>query len=313
MYKMKHSIAALAILGTALFSSGAAHADLTIQGAKGLPLNPTAELPQGTVLEGSLIDLGNLRVSDPFGGVPGTFDAGDFHFYGIHAATRQSSRLEINGGVDHLKADNNRINTLVDTGFPFGLQPGTATPNFDDLNETGLSLGAKFLLKKGATPQDVSIALGGGFSSALVNNGYAYLVGSKGFGDMGEGRSRLKLHLGVRYDRFRTDEITARVETGFGSGTPNFGRFKSSKVSVYGGAEYQIGRDYALIGEIQSKNNDFESDVTGDLNNDVKTPFSVALRYAPKDERGTLTVGAARQGLTGDKGYFVQLGYKFGG
>lgn len=77
------ALATLALVGL----SGAARADLTISGAVGLPLNPTAQIPQegGARIQGNYYRLGD-----------GASD------YGIVGATRLGDGLEINGGVTRL-------------------------------------------------------------------------------------------------------------------------------------------------------------------------------------------------------------------
>lgn len=76
-------LAALALAGT----TGAARADLTINGAVGLPLNPTAQIPEqgGARIQGNYYKLGNGIKS-----------------YGILGATRVGDNLEVNGGYNKL-------------------------------------------------------------------------------------------------------------------------------------------------------------------------------------------------------------------
>lgn len=84
---MKNSLkVALATIALAGMTS-VAHADLTINGAVGLPLNPTAQIPEpgGIRLQGNYFDLAD--------GVKN---------YGILAAGRVAGTLEINGGVTRL-------------------------------------------------------------------------------------------------------------------------------------------------------------------------------------------------------------------
>jgi hypothetical protein len=162
----KIAVAALAMLGT----TSAARADLTLQGAVGLPLNPTAQipLPGGVRVQANYFDLG-----EEFGS--------DAQYYGLHAAGRLGERLEINGGVSKLDAD----------GF------------FDNFDRTGFDLGAKYLFTRETDPAGVRIAAGVGYSRALLKNVHAYVVGTKSFGRGITGNSApITGHLGVRYDRF---------------------------------------------------------------------------------------------------------------
>lgn len=90
---------ALATIALASISS-AAHADLTINGAVGLPLNPTAQIPEqgGFRVQGNYYRLGS-GVKD----------------YGVVGAARVASTVEVNGGVTRLSG------TADDrTGVAFG-------------------------------------------------------------------------------------------------------------------------------------------------------------------------------------------------
>ena len=163
----KIAVAALAMLGT----TSAARADLTYQGAVGLPLNPTAQipLPGGVRVQADYSDLGEAFNSDA-------------KFYGIHGAGRLGERLEINGGVSKLDAD----------GF------------LGDFDRTGIDIGAKYLLTRETDPAGVRFAVGAGYSHALFKNIHAYAVGTKSFGTgIAEGRAPITGHLGLRFDRYR--------------------------------------------------------------------------------------------------------------
>jgi hypothetical protein len=165
----KIAVAALAMLGT----TSAARADLTYQGAVGLPLNPTAQipLPGGVRVQADYFDLGQEFNSDA-------------KFYGIHGAGRLGDRLEINGGVSKLDAD----------GF------------FEPFDRTGIDIGAKYLFTRETDPAGIRIAAGAGYSHALLKNIHAYVVGSKSFGRGITGNSApITGHLGLRYDRFKFD------------------------------------------------------------------------------------------------------------
>ena len=81
----KVALATLALMG----ATQAAHADLTISGAVGLPLNPTAQIPQegGIRLQANYFDFDD-----------------DVKDYGILAAGRVGRNIELNGGYTKLDA-----------------------------------------------------------------------------------------------------------------------------------------------------------------------------------------------------------------
>jgi hypothetical protein len=163
------AIAALLIAGT----SGAARADLTVSGAVGLPLNPTAQIPQpnGARVQGNFYQLGDTV-------------AGKVNHYGIFGAARLADRFEINGGVNKLDG-----------------------PGVLGLDETGFAIGAKYLFSRETEPAGVRIALGAGYDHALYRNINAYVVASKYLGTLTEGRTPITGHLGLRYDRFKLNTV----------------------------------------------------------------------------------------------------------
>lgn len=146
----------------------ARHNGLTINGAVGLPLNPTAQIPAkgGARVQANYFDL----FSSP------TTDAS---FYGLYAATRVGDApLEISVGIEKLSADNDVL----------------------DIDRTGFAVGAKYLISsEDDDPEAVRIAVGVGYSSALYKNTHAYAVASKAFS---AGTRVVTGHLGIRYDRF---------------------------------------------------------------------------------------------------------------
>lgn len=155
---LKAALAAVVVVG----SAQAAHADLNLTGAVGLPINPTAQIPgQGGVrIQGDYWDVGD-----------------DTKFYGIHAAGRVGEApLEISGGVSRL--------------------------DFGPDDETGLDVGIKYLFTKETDPAGVRLAVGAGYSKALAKNKHAYLVASKYMGEITGERLPVIVHGGVRYDRF---------------------------------------------------------------------------------------------------------------
>lgn len=92
------ALATLALAGL----SGAARADLTLSGAVGLPLNPTAQIPQeeGARIQGNYFSQGD-----------------DVNNYSIVGATRVGGTLELNGGITRLDAD-----TFERTGPAIGVK-----------------------------------------------------------------------------------------------------------------------------------------------------------------------------------------------
>lgn len=163
-------------LAAALFVSaaGVARADLTNNGAVGLPLNPTAQIPQpdGARVQANYYDLGDTAF-------------GSFKQYGLYAAGRLADRFEISGGVEKLDA-------------PTGVS---------GLDNTGIAIGAKYLFSRETEPAGVRIAVGGGYSRANFDNVHGYVVASKYLGTLTEGRTPITGHLGLRYDRFSLDDI----------------------------------------------------------------------------------------------------------
>jgi len=267
---MKAALAATLVAGAAQ----TARADLTLNGAVGMPLNPTAQIPlQGGIrLQANYFDLGDVE--------EGGERLGDFKFYGLHAAGRVGQMpLEISGGVERLRAQTDE-DALEDI--------------FDDLDRTGLALGAKYLFTRETDPAGIRLAAGVGYSRALLNNIHAYVVGTKYLGAVTGERVPITAHLGLRWDRFKLPE-----EQG-AAGDDD----KSTRVSVYGGVEIPItrGGDFTFVGELQSKNTDFE---------EAKFPFSASVRFRPQNQAFSASLGIQRQGIVEDTGIFAQLGYSF--
>ena len=163
-------------LAAALFigSTSIAKADLTNNGAVGLPLNPTAQIPQpdGARVQANYYDLGDTAF-------------GNFKQYGLYAAGRLADRFEISGGVEKMDA-------------PTGVS---------GLDNTGVAIGAKYLFSRETEPAGVRIAVGGGYSRANFKNAHGYVVASKYLGTLTEGRTPITGHLGLRYDRFSLADI----------------------------------------------------------------------------------------------------------
>ncbi len=141
---------------------GAARADLTINGAVGLPLNPTAQIPQqggGARIQGNYFRLGN-----------------GLNSLGVVAATRVGDGLEVNGGYSRISGNGNRIN--------------------------GGAIGAKYLFSRETDPVGVRFAVGAGYDRAFAKQTYAYGVATKYLGEATGEKVPITAHLGLRYDDF---------------------------------------------------------------------------------------------------------------
>jgi hypothetical protein len=248
---MKAALAATLMLSAAT----TARADQTINGAVGLPLNPTAQipLPNGVRVQANYFDLDK---------------DGNTKLYGVYGAGRVGgSSLEINGGIEKLSSD------------------------FDAIDKSGIAIGAKYLFTRESDPVGVRIAAGAGYSRSLFKNVHAYVVGTKYFGDANTadgGRAPVIGHLGLRYDRFDSDD-------------------DSSRLSLYGGVEVPLtgDGDFSAVGELQTKNNDFKGS---------RVPFSASVRFRPgtgEDRPFSASLGVQRQGLFNDTRFFGQIGYSF--
>lgn len=258
--------AALAVAAVATTTS-AARADLTISGAVGLPLNPTAQIPErGSVrVQANFTDLGS--------GTGITGNSGDLNLGGIYAAGRLGDRLEISGGLERINGDK-------------FLNP---------LDETNIAIGVKYLLTRqtegaGQTLGGTRVAVGAGYSRALLRNKHAYIVGTKDIGKLSAaGRPNGLMHLGLRYDDFDASGILPGRDAG--------------KASVYGGVEVPIDARGRLtaVAELQSKNSNFGTS---------EFPYSASVRY--RTERGfSASAGLMREGITGSSGPFAQVGKTF--
>jgi hypothetical protein len=262
--KMKIStfIAVTGVL-CALSSAAQAGADLTINGDTGLVMNPSAHMPApgGVRVQGGYYILG-----DNFGG--------EFSTYALHAATRlKSTPLEINGGISRLDVTEE-------------FSPGST----GDLEGTGIDIGIKYLLRGDDDPDGLKIAIGAGYSQAFFQNRRLYAVASKPVGHFLRGRPPVTLHLGLRHDRYKSNDET------------------SNRASIYGGVEIPIDRSgtFTFIGELQSPNHDFS----------VSKPhtsqlYSYALRVRPRGKKYSTTFGIHRQGVLSDSSLFASFGCDF--
>ncbi|HEX8235569.1 MAG TPA: hypothetical protein VF600_06395 [Abditibacteriaceae bacterium] len=286
----------------------ARHNGLTINGAVGNPLFPTAQIPaRGSWrIQGSYYDMGNLdNVKND-----SSFDEnfGDMSFYGLHAAGRPwTTPLEVSIGVEKLRARGRNVYNAGD--FSDDVE-------FNDLDKAGIAVGAKYLFTRETDPLGLRIAGGAGFSQALLKNVHAYLVGTKSFQT---GRRTITTHLGVRYDRFKftgnIDESdgTTRLDIPFED--------TSGKVSLYGGVEVPLDRrgQWNFVGEAGTRNSEFDFKFFPNLNGKGyenssgqltgKFPYSLSLRYA--NQGWSASAGVMRQGLVNDSGFFAQLGKTF--
>src|SRR5688572_17090905 len=99
---MNRLILTAAVATLALGASGIANADMTYQGAVGLPLNPTASIPgEGTWrVQFDAADLGSIQSSN--GVNTATFDVQQ---YGLHAAGSFANQFEVSAGFRVLRGD----------------------------------------------------------------------------------------------------------------------------------------------------------------------------------------------------------------
>jgi hypothetical protein len=212
---LKAAIAAALIVG----SAGAARADLTSQGAVGLPLNPTAQIPNagGIRIQGDYWDLGK-----PFAGL------GSYQQYGLSAAGRVADQWEINGGISRFKS-------------PVGGE-----------SKTGGRIGVKYLFTHETDPVGVRIAAGGGYDDATLKNAYGYVVGTKSFGAVKAGMPGITGHLGLRYDRFDDEKGVTNV-FGVADDSNKLSVYGGVEIPLTSQGNIQA------VGEVQSKNNDMAS------------------------------------------------------
>jgi len=213
----KVALATLAIAGM----SGAAHADLNVNGEVGLPINPTAQIPQqdGFRLQGNYYDLGSSN-----------------RLYSLGGAIRASKTapIEINGAVNYLDINGGGV---------------------------GFSAGAKYLFSRETDPAGVRLAAGIGYSQydlgSTLKNARAYLVGSKSFGNPVDGsKPSIIGHLGIRYDHYElsgsNDSNKASVFAGVEVPLSGTGEFQAigevgSKTVDGGDVPYSVGLRYRPV------------------------------------------------------------------
>lgn len=208
------ALATLALAGT----SGIAHADLNENGEVGLPINPTAQVPQagGFRLQGNYYDLANKA-----------------SLYSLGAAVRVSDKapIEVNGAVNYLD-----------------VRGGSSKTKF--------SVGAKYLFTRETDPLGVRVAAGVGYSEySFIKNTRGYIVASKSFGNVvpGAGEASITGHLGVRYDRFSASGVPSsnKASVYVGAEVPlvRTGEFQAlgeigSKVAKGTSTPYSLGLRY---------------------------------------------------------------------
>jgi hypothetical protein len=176
--KTPHTLlkALVAVTGMATLIT-TAHADQTISGAVGLPLNPTAQIPEpGSVrVQGTFMDLGRPSIG------------GSTKLYGLYGAGRVGDNLEVSGGLQR-----------------FDVSGGGAN------ERNGISLGAKYLFNRSnVSPTGVRFAVGAGYNRALYKNAHVYAVGTGYLRQPTSNRAGITGHLGVRYDRYENDRASA--------------------------------------------------------------------------------------------------------
>ncbi len=179
MKTLQRTLQGAVVLAAVVASASVAKADLTISGAVGLPLNPTAQIPakDAVQVQANYFDLGQSG-----------FKAKQ---YGLYAAAQVADGFEINGGIEKLDTD------------------------ASDVNRSGIALGAKYLFTHNSDPSNVQFAAGVGYSRASINNTYVYGVASKAFNSSGD-RAPIIGHLGVRYDRFKIFDATSNKTSVYG-------------------------------------------------------------------------------------------------
>lgn len=287
---------------------------LSLNGPVGLTLNPTAELPASHEVRVQLdsFHFGKLdNDSEGFfagiaGFTPTDDELGEFEMTSLHIATRLAkSRLEINGGVEKMRAGRGQAGT----GF-FFIFPLEVRVDHDDMNKTRPAIGLKYLvLGDEAEPSSLRVAVGGGYNPALFGNTHAYVVASK---PIKIGGRFVKVHMGGRYDRFTFESHL--VNTFFGE--QNF-EDRSRKFSVFSGIEVPFDRKgrFSFVGEIGTKNSDFNGGATPVGSFDVgqttsRFPYSAAFRIATSQGLAA-SIGVMRQGVIDDSGWFADVGYGF--
>lgn len=171
--------------------------------------------------------------------------------------------------------------------------------SFLDGHANNWRIGGKYQI---LNQQDHSFALavGGSYEdygisgpSDLTHYGF-YAAATKGF-TAGYSQAPIKATVGVRWDHIKLD-------------VPFLLSGSDSKTSFYAGASIPVTSDgqFSLVGEINSK-----------ILDGGKTPYSLGLRYHPRNTNFNASIGLGRTNLFElfpgtDTGYFAQVGYTFG-
>lgn len=154
--------------------------------------------------------------------------------------------------------------------------------------------GLKYQLQNAAKHgYDLAIGVEHATSFVEISDTDAYLVGTKAFAT-GKRHEPILATLGLRYDHL--DEFITDSE---------------NQLSVYAGAEVPLTHGLNLVGEIGTKTFDIDG---------AKAPYSLGLRYSPKDKSFSVSGGIQRSGLgtiegfggTSNSNFFLQAGYTFG-
>lgn len=172
-----NTIKAAFVAAGVLCSVGVAKADLNINGATGLFLNPTAQVVQ----------KGQPRIQVNY------YDFGteyDDSLYGVYGAVAAGERWEVSGGI-------NRFDVRESS--------------WSDWDRNGFAIGTKYRLVN-KPEKGFQLALGAGYDRALLSNVHAYIAATKVF-NANSGRPAIAGTVGIRSDRFtdlRIDEPNAK-------------------------------------------------------------------------------------------------------
>jgi hypothetical protein len=163
----KYTLKALAAFATLLGTALTAQADLDINGATGLILNPSANIVEKgqPVVQASYYDFGTLE---------------NDKYYGVFGAVGVSDKLEINGGLNRYRTD------------------------FDAWQRNDFAIGAKYQLLSDAE-KGLNVAVGAGTNRGMQRNVHAYVAATKALGNR-ENRAPITGTVGLRWDRFQADD-----------------------------------------------------------------------------------------------------------
>ena len=163
----KHHLKALATALALLCTPLAAKADLDINGATGLILNPTANIVEKgrPVVQAGYYDFGTPE---------------NDKYYGVFGAVGVADKLELSGGINRYRTD------------------------FDFWQRSDFAIGAKYRLLSNAE-KGLSVAVGAGINRTMQRNVHAYVAATKALGNRAN-RAPITGTLGVRWDRFQADD-----------------------------------------------------------------------------------------------------------